>query len=308
MKKLCVVGSLNVDLTVTIPRFHKPGETITGTGFATYTGGKGGNQAVAAARLGADVTMVACVGDDGNGRMYLDTLKNEGVNTEGVKTVPGVPTGVALIEVDAKGENRIAIVPGANAEATTDVIDEMKPVLLRSDIALFQLETPIPTVNHAMAQIRRAGGIVILDPAPAQPLSDALLILCDYVTPNETELSILTGMPVGSVEEAVKAAATLLARGAKAVINKRGGEGALLVTKDGYKLFEGFKVNVVDTTAAGDSFNAGLAVGLSMDLEIADAIRLANAVGALSTTAMGAQAAMPDLARAMALAEGEYDA
>ncbi len=302
--KICVVGSLNVDLTVSLERFHQPGETITGTDFATFTGGKGGNQAVAAARLGGDVYMVGCVGCDANGDMYLDTLKKEGIRTDFVERTDEVPTGVALIEVDKTGENRIAVVPGANHAVTTDMISRSLQAITDSGVMLLQLETPIESVTHAAAIAKRNKLKVILDPAPARPLSDALLYLCDYITPNETELAILTGLPVETDEDALIACSKLIKRGVGAVLHKRGAKGALLVTKQGARVFPGYKVDAVDTTAAGDSFNAGFAVGLAMDLPVDDAVRLANAAGALSTTAMGAQAAMPSLYDACALVEG----
>jgi len=302
--KICVVGSLNVDLTVSLERFHQPGETITGTDFATFTGGKGGNQAVAAARLGGDVYMVGCVGCDANGDMYLDTLKKEGIRTDFVERTDEVPTGVALIEVDKTGENRIAVVPGANHAVTTDMISRSLQAITDSGVMLLQLETPIESVTHAAAIAKRNKLKVILDPAPARPLSDALLYLCDYITPNETELAILTGLPVETDEDALVACSKLIKRGVGAVLHKRGAKGALLVTKQGARVFPGYKVDAVDTTAAGDSFNAGFAVGLAMDLPVDDAVRLANAAGALSTTAMGAQAAMPSLYDACALVEG----
>ncbi len=302
--KICVVGSLNVDLTVSLERFHQPGETITGTGFATFTGGKGGNQAVAAARLGGDVYMVGCVGCDANGDLYLDTLKKEGIRTDFVERTDEVPTGVALIEVDKAGENRIVVVPGANHAVTTDMISRSLKAITDSGVMLLQLETPIESVTHAAAIAKRNKLKVILDPAPARPLSDALLYLCDYITPNETELAMLTGLPVETDEDALAACSKLIKRGVGAVLHKRGAKGALLVTKQGARVFHGYKVDAVDTTAAGDSFNAGFAVGLAMDLPVEDAVRLANAAGALSTTAMGAQAAMPDLYSACALVEG----
>ena len=302
-KKICVVGSLNIDLTVSMERFHQPGETVTGLDFNTFTGGKGGNQAVAAARLGGDVYMVGCVGEDAHGELYLNTLKKEGIDTTFVEKTGEVSTGVALIEVDKAGENRIAVVPGANHAVTTDLISRSVEAIEKSGVMLLQLETPIESVTHAAAIGKRNGLKVILDPAPARPLSDALLYLCDYITPNETELTTLTGLPADTEEDAIFACSKLLKRGVKAVLHKRGAKGAMLVTKDGARMFPGFRVDAVDTTAAGDSFNAGFAAGLAMDMPVDDAVRLANAAGALSTTAMGAQGAMPDLYSACALVE-----
>lgn len=302
-QRICVLGSLNIDLTVRMNRFHQPGETITGLDFNTFTGGKGGNQAVAAARLGGDVCMVGCVGDDAHGALYLNTLQKEGVNVDFVEKTQEVATGVALIEVDQAGENRIVVVPGANHAVTTDLVSRSVAAIESSGVMLLQLETPVETVTHAAAIGKRNGLKVILDPAPAQPLSDALLILCDYITPNETELATLTGLPTETDEDAIFACSKLIRRGVKAVLHKRGSKGCMLVTKDGARMFPGFHVNAVDTTAAGDTFNAAFAAGLAMNMPVEDAVRLANAAGALSTTGMGAQSAMPDLYSACALVE-----
>jgi len=306
MADIAVVGSLNVDLTVNVPRFLQPGETMPGTKFSIFTGGKGGNQAVAAARLGASVAMIGCVGDDANGEMYKAALKREGVELSSLRTIPEETTGVAVITVDENGENTIAVVPGANAHLSVDVITESEALIESAKVCLFQLETPMVSIQHAAALAHAAGSTVILDPAPApqKPLPQALVMLCDYITPNETELGLLTGMKVDTVEEAVQAALKLIGQGAKAVINKRGSAGALLVTREGYRLHPGYKIQVVDTTAAGDTFNAGLAVGLSMGLTVADSIQLANAAAAISVTALGAQGAMPSFEQATALIDG----
>ena len=304
MKKICVVGSLNIDLTVCVPRFHAPGETIEGTSFATFTGGKGGNQAIAAARLGADVTMIGALGDDDYGRRYLAVLEKEGVRSA-VSLLPGATTGVALIEVAADGDNRIACVPGANRMLDTALIDARRAAIESAGILMLQMETDLAGAFHAAEIAHGAGATVLLDPAPARPIRPEWLAFCDYVTPNETELSLLTGMPVRGIDEAAAAARKLLDLGAKAVLNKRGAQGVLLVTREGAQLHPGFKVNAVDTTAAGDSFNGGFAVGLARGDSLESAIRLANAVGALSTTAAGAQAAMPTLAAAEKLMRGE---
>ena len=298
---ICVLGSLNVDLTVSLPRFHQPGETITGTDFHTFLGGKGGNQAVAAAKLGGNVCMLGCLGKDSYGDLYEQELKALGVDVSHLRREGDLPTGTALIEVDAAGENRIAVVPGANAAVDCDLVTDAIEQVRMSKVLLLQMETPLVASNHAAAVAHQAGRTVILDPAPAKPVGGEILLLTDYVTPNETELSILTGMPAETRQQAVLACAKLLHLGAKAVINKRGAEGALLVTRKGARMFPGYKVEAVDTTAAGDTFNGAFAVGLTMGMEPEDAICLANAAAALSTTGLGAQGAMPDLAAAMAL-------
>ncbi len=303
MREICVLGSLNVDLTVSLPRFHQPGETITGTDFHTFLGGKGGNQAVAAAKLEGKVHMLGCLGQDSYGDMYMKEFERLGVDASHVRREADLPTGTALIEVDAAGENRIAVVPGANAAVDCDLVTDAVDIVRASSVLLLQMETPLVSANHAAAVAHQAGRTVILDPAPARPVGGEILLLTDYVTPNETELAILTGMPTGTREEAIAACGKLLSLGAKAVINKRGAEGAMLVTREGARFFPAYRVKAVDTTAAGDTFNAAFAVGLTQGLTPGDAICLANAAAALSTTGMGAQGAMPDLAAAYALVE-----
>ena len=301
MKKICVFGSLNIDMTLFVPHFNAPGETLTGTGMEIFTGGKGGNQAVACARLGAPVSMIGCLGDDANGDMYFARLKQEGVDVSGMTRCEGITSGVAMIEVVPSGENRIALAVGANGRLTPEVARAHEADIAACGVYMTQLENPLEAIMEGMAIAHRHGLKVILDPAPARPLPDKIYESCDIVTPNETELNILTGMPTETVEQAVEAARLLISRGAKMVLNKRGAAGVLLVTADECRMIPGFKVNVVDTTAAGDSFNAGLAVGLAEGLDIDEAIRLANATGALSTTKAGAQAAMPSRAQAQAL-------
>lgn len=300
---ICVLGSLNVDLTCSIERFHEPGETIIGKDFHIYTGGKGGNQAVAAAKLGQKVGMVACVGNDDNGRLYLNTLQELGVDTEYVRMLDDVPTGVALIEVNAQGENRIVIVPGANALLDADKALEAHLMFMHCKVLLLQMETPLESAICAAELAKLGGATVILDPAPAQPIPERLLKAVDYVTPNETELHILTGMPTQLAEDALLACRKLIEMGAKKVLHKRGAEGALLVTPQGQNLFFARRVPVVDTTAAGDTFNAAFATGLAMDMGEHDSICLANSAASLSVMGEGAQSAMPTLAEAIGFAE-----
>ncbi|NLD51985.1 MAG: ribokinase [Clostridiales bacterium] len=303
MRSICVIGSLNVDLTVTLPRFHQPGETISGSDFHTYAGGKGGNQAVAAARLGVPTRFVGKLGDDENGAFYLRTLKQEGVDVAGIQVLPGVPSGVALIEVDSQGENRIAIVAGANGQVDQQHIAAALPKVPADAVCLLQLEIPMPSVVYAATACRARGGLVILDPAPAVPLEDGLLQQVDYLTPNEGELGLLTGMPTQSDAQVEAAARCLLQRGVGAVVAKLGGRGCLYVDGQTTLKVPGFKVQVVDTTAAGDSFNAGLAAALARDMAIEKALCFANAVGALSVTGAGAQGAMPRYEQALQLME-----
>ncbi len=290
---ILVIGSLNVDLTITTERFHRPGETVTGGSFRTYPGGKGGNQAVAAARLGAHVSMAGALGKDDFGAYYRRVLEDERINGRTVAAADAA-TGVALIQVDAQGENRIIVVPGANALVDEHIVNA---ALAEADagIALLQLEIPLTTVIHAARALHARGVTVVLDPAPARELPRDLYSALDFITPNRTELSVLTGLPTNTMEEVKKAALRLLSWGAKAVVAKLGADGCLHVDGETVLHAPGFSVNVVDTTAAGDSFNAGLAYALASGQPIYKALRFANAVGALSTTAAGAQAAMPAL-------------
>ncbi len=305
MKKICVFGSLNIDMTIFVPHFNAPGETLTGTGMSIFTGGKGGNQAVACARLGAPVKMIGCLGDDANGGMYYDTLVKEGVDVSGLRRCENITSGIAFIEVVPEGENRIALAVGANGLLTPEVARDSEAAIAECGVYMTQLENPLEAIMEGMRIAHDHGVTVVLDPAPARPLPDQIFGLCDIVTPNETELNILTGMPTDTVDEAVAAARSLIARGAKLVLNKRGAAGVLLVTADECRMIPGFKVEAVDTTAAGDSFNAGLAVGLADGLAIDDAIRLANATGAISTTRLGAQPAMPTREQAEALIKAQ---
>jgi len=305
MKKICVLGSLNIDMTISVPRFNLPGESLTGTGLAIYTGGKGGNQSIASARLGAPVSLIGCLGNDANGRMYRDVLAGEGVDVSSVHMTEKALSGTAFIEVVPSGENRIAVAQGANDVLDDEIVAMQEAAIAGCDIFMCQLENPMSAILEGIRLANKHGCTVILDPAPARPLDGEVLAMCDYITPNETELEILTGMPVDSEEAAVAAARTLIEKGAKAVINKRGKAGALLVTKDEAIMYPGFTVKAVDTTAAGDSFNAGFGVGLALGKDIESAIRLANAVGAISTTRPGAQAAMPKMADVEALMQAQ---
>ncbi|MGI6201302.1 MAG: ribokinase [Christensenellales bacterium] len=300
MRRICVLGSLNMDLTVQVDRFPQPGETLTGRRFDTVPGGKGANQAVAAGRLGADVGMAGKVGEDIYGQTYLQVLAREGVDSALVGRQSG-PSGIAVIEVDGAGENHIVLVPGANAHVDAAYLDEVWPLLSGYDIFLMQLEIPLETVCLAAERLRAAGKTVILDPAPAVPLPDSLLACVDILTPNQTELALLSGSDTDSESAAVAAAGKLLGKGVGAVVAKRGKQGALIVAREGSQAVPGFAVRAVDTTAAGDSFNAGLAVALAMGCTLEEAVRMGNATGALSTTGLGAQGAMPTLDQVRAL-------
>ena len=303
-KKCAVIGSINMDMVLRVPRFPAAGETLTGSGFQTVPGGKGANQAIALGRLGMPVRMAGRVGGDPFGQEYLDHFRRSGVDVAAVDAVPGTSTGVADILVNAEGENCIVIAPGANGLCDRAWLDRALAATADCDIFLLQLEIPLDTVAEAVARLRARGKTIVLDPAPAVPLPAELLAAVDYLTPNETELRIVTADLPESAD--IEARVRHLVGGSdRAVIHKRGADGAYIGTRDGIEHVPGFSVKAVDTTAAGDTFNAGFAAGLAMGLPLREAVRLGNAAGALAVTAYGAQQGMPTLAQAQALLASE---
>jgi len=290
MTNVLVIGSLNADLVVRAPRFPQPGETISGGDLQIIPGGKGANQAVAASRQGANVAMLGRVGSDSFGPFLLDSLKSNQVDVTHVQ-VDDSATGTATIIVDGNGQNSIVLSAGANGKVSPADVDSASA--LTPKLILLQLEIPIPTVLYAAQHAREHGSRVILNPAPANPLPDELISLADFIIPNETELSLLTGMEVKDVPSAEQAARVLLARGAKHVIVTLGSKGALLVSGTQVKQVDTYKVNIVDTTAAGDAFIGGFASALLRGLELEEAVQYANACGALATTKFGAQPSLP---------------
>ena len=292
MKKICVLGSINMDLVTKTQAFPKAGQTVSGFEFRTFPGGKGANQAVAAGRLGADVAFLGKVGRDAFGDMSLDSLRAAHVDVSYIEREE-ISTGTASITVNAQGENCIIVVPGANGLVDVSYVQRNIKAIDDADILMLQLEVPMETVLWAAAYAKKAGKLVILDPAPAVVLPDGLLACCAIVTPNETELSIVSQTDVKDEAGAMAAARLLLRQGVQTVVHKSGGKGAYLITQSETAHVPGFKVDVKDTTAAGDSFNAGLAVSLAKGHSLTESIRYANAVGAMSVTKMGAQSAMP---------------
>lgn len=291
--RVTVVGSLNMDLVVRAPRIPRPGETIIGGEFRTVPGGKGANQAVAAARLGAQVAMVGRVGGDAFGGLLLENLAAAGVDHTFVTRDVEAATGVALIEVDDAGQNSIVVVSGANMRLAPADVEAAAAAIGVADVLLLQLESPLETVTRA-AQVAHARGVtVILNPAPARPVPAGLLGLVDVLIPNESETALLTGLPVGDQEEAQAAAAALRRMGVATVILTLGERGALLAYEGGAELFPAFDVTPVDTTAAGDAFVGGLAVALAEGRPLQEAVRWGNAAGALATTRLGAQPSLP---------------
>jgi ribokinase len=295
-RSIVVVGSVNLDLVCTGRRIPAPGETVTGETFETFHGGKGANQAVAVGRLGFPVSMIAKVGDDEFGPRLRQSLRAATVNVRAVGTAKGTASGVALITVDGRGQNSITVIPGANAQLLPRDLEKSLPQLRAAGMILTQLEIPMETVEYLCSLAGRFQIPLMLDPAPARALPREMLRQVTYLTPNETETCALCAIPSQDLnrETVAELAQTLQARGAANVIIKMGKQGAFVAGADGLqRMVPSFKVRVIDSTAAGDAFNGGLAVALMRGLGLAEAVRFAGAVGALSVTRAGAQPAMP---------------
>jgi ribokinase len=306
MTTLVVVGSLNMDFVVTVDHLPAPGQTVLGRNFQMIPGGKGANQACAAARLGMNsvtVRMVGRVGYDVFADHLKASLSAAGVDVSAVHATRAQATGVALISVDTSGQNSIVVASGANHALLASETEAMRSVFRGARFALFQLESPLDTVAAALKLARAEGARTILDPAPAVPLTPELLASVDILTPNETEASILLGLPPGRVSMADAAALgrSLRERGPKAVLLKLGDQGCFYADDETELFSSAFHVVAKDTTAAGDTFNAALAVALAEDRGIEEALRFANAAAAISVTRMGAQASVPARAEVDAL-------
>ncbi len=274
-------------------RIPRPGETILGGTFKMNPGGKGANQAVAAARLGGDISFVSSIGDDIFGKESLNNFNEAGIDSQYVGIQTGTPSGVALILVDAKGENSIAVASGANSSITTSDIDKARSAIRASAFMLIQLEIPVPIVSYCLEIAAQENCKVILNPAPAQALSDEDLKRVSIITPNETEAEILTGITVNNHESAHKAATVLRDKGVEYVIITLGSQGAYVLSSTVDEIVPAQKVTAVDTTAAGDTFNGALAVALSENMELKEAVAFANRAAAISVTRKGAQASVP---------------
>lgn len=291
--RIAVVGSSNTDMVIKTTKLPVPGETILGGTFFMNPGGKGANQAVAAARLGGKVSFIGKTGDDVFGKQARQLFEIENINTDYLLTDPDHPSGVALITVDAKGENCIVVAPGSNSYLFQSDIDLASKEILRSDIILMQHEIPVKTVIYVANIAFEAGKKVILNPAPALQISDELLSKLYLITPNETEAELISGIPVKDIDSATLAARNLYERGVKVVIITLGSKGALLFSGEEAKLVPSPKVEAVDTTAAGDVFNGAIAVAISEGLELEKAVEFACKAAAISVTRMGAQVSAP---------------
>ena len=294
MKNICVIGSLNMDLVVNVDAMPKPGQTIIGSNFKEVPGGKGANQAVAMARLNGNVTMIGKVGEDGFGQTLINSLKNDKVDTTYIQTTKG-STGVALITVDKNAQNSIVVSPGANFEVKEEDIDNNIKAIENSDIVVLQLETPLNTIKYALNKAKELNKYTILNPAPAVKLDDEIIKNVDLLTPNETELEIISGVSIETEEDIQKAAQIMIEKGVKELIVTLGSKGSLYINKEKSMFKKAYKVEAVDTTAAGDSYTGALAVALSQDKGIEDAMDFASKVGALSVLKEGAQSSLPTL-------------
>ena len=292
-KKIVVVGSCNTDMVIKADRLPVPGETILGGTFFMNPGGKGANQAVAAARMGGNVTLISKTGNDVFGKQSVSLYNSENIKTDFIYSDPKRPSGVALITVDSNGENCIVVASGANASLCPADIDTASAEIESSDLILMQLEIPIDTVEYVAEMANKKGIKVILNPAPARALSEQLLKNLYIIIPNKNEAEILSGIKVCDIESARKAADIISAKGVDIVVITLGSQGAVIKEYDEYHFVEATKVDAIDTTAAGDTFCGAVCVGLSEGRTILESVKMAARAAALTVTRMGAQASIP---------------
>lgn len=289
---IVVIGSTNTDMIVKVPHLPAPGETVLGGDFSIAQGGKGANQAVAAARAGGKVSFISCVGNDLLGQKSLEELKKEGIDLSGIKMVEHFSSGVALINVSETGENSISVSPGANSQLLPKDIEAFADTIRSADIVLLQLEIPLPSVEMAIRIARDANKTVILNPAPGMPLGADLLQMVDIITPNENEASLLS-QSKGQVNDLSLLCHALLQKGPSAVVLTLGENGAFIYSQEMEEHLPGYKVKAIDATAAGDTFNGYLAVALARGDELKCAVALANKAASLAVTRLGAQPSIP---------------
>lgn len=301
MAKIIVIGSSNTDMVIKSARVPKPGETLLGGQFFMNAGGKGANQTVAVARLGGTVKFVSSLGNDVFGKRALENFKKEGIDTKYVSISDDQPSGVALITVSEKGENAIVVAPGANNALETTHIDNAIDAIKASDVVLIQLEIPMPVVAYTVRTAHQLNKKVVLNPAPARNLSEDVLSCVYAITPNEIEAAFLTGIEVTDKNSASDAAKALRRKGVKVAIITMGGHGAYVSCEEFEGMIVSRKVEAVDTTAAGDTFNGALAVAMAEGKTIKEAVTFANYAASLSVTKYGAQSSIPNLAEVLSL-------
>lgn len=287
MEKITVIGSFVMDMVATMDKYPDAGESVIGTSIAFYPGGKGANQCVAIKRLGGNVEMIGMLGNDANGRVFRDVLDKEGIKSDYVFECD-TPTAVAQIQINSSGQNRICVIPSANFVFSEEHVDKIDEIIKESSLIVLQLEMVLPVIRKIIKRANAYNVKVLLNPAPAAALENEILSMVDYITPNETELSVLTGMSTSTDDEVIAAAKKLLNSGVGCVVATLGDRGALIVTDDYAEIIPGYKVNAVDTVAAGDSFNGAFAVALTEGKSLRDAVKFANAMGALTVLVKGA--------------------
>ena len=288
-----VLGGINMDMVAFASRFPEAGETLVGSRFLTYPGGKGANQAVAAARMGASAAMIGRVGDDLFGPQLIESMAYSGVDVSGVAVEPGSSSGIAVINIDASSQNRIIQIPGANDTCGEEEAERVRQALQQASTLLLQLEVSVDLSLKVAQEADARGKTVILDPGPARLLPPGFYSCCRLITPNETEAQALVGFPVGDPASAARAANELVARGVEIAVIKLGAQGACYATREGAEHVPPIQVDAVDSVAAGDAFNGALAASLAAGDDLVRAMSVATAAGALAVTKLGAQDSMP---------------
>lgn len=296
MKKIAVLGSLNKDLVLKVDKLPIPGETVVAGSCSAFLGGKGANQAVAAAKMGAHVTMLGMVGDDNDGQMFIDSLEENDILTHLIMRTTKSDTGLAVVSVEASGENSVMVVAGANHQLDVEYIESNRQSLMAADFILLQLEIPIEVVEHAIEVCKEHDKFIVLNPAPACDLKDSIFTDIDVLTPNRSELACLSGMRVETMEDVKVAATTMIHKGVKHLIVTLGEKGAYYTDGQIEQMYDGIKVESVDTTGAGDCFNGVLVASMSQNFTIKESIERAISASAMSVKEPGAQNSMPGIA------------